>query len=332
MISVSVICCCRNEIRTIRSFLKTLETQRELVPNLEAVIADGESSDGTWEVLDEFAKDRRWVRLLVNAARIASTGLNAAIGATSGVVIIRLDAHTVYASDYIAECLSTLERTDASAVGGPVRAAPGTWFQNAVALAWSSPFFSGKSTVYDRVREGSVDSVPYGCWPREVILRAGCFDEKMGKNQDDELSFRIIRGGGLIWQSPSIRSFYHPRRSLAALARQFFGYGFWKVYTMRKHRTVVSLRHIVPAASVLAIAALLVTSPTALVVSAALYGLVVFASVASLMQTLAQVRLIPALLVIFPTAHLAYGVGTLAGLIHFRTSQIGASLPQKVQA
>ncbi len=319
MISVSIICCCRNEIRTIRSFLDGVNAQRNAAYELEAVIADGESSDGTFEVLRDYAKERCWVRIVRNPARIASAGLNAAIAAACGSVIVRMDAHTEYSSDYVLCCLRTLERTGAAVVGGPVRAGMGTWFQEAVALSWGSPLFSGQSTVYDLEREGPVDSVPYGCWRREVIVRAGCFDEAMVRNQDDELSLRIVRGGGLIWQSGAIRSWYQPRRSVLAMAKQFFGYGFWKVYTMRKHQTVVRLRHIVPAACVLAIVATSMVSAKGLAVLAALYGALIVAATVSVVKTLRQVLLIPALLVIFPTTHMAYGLGTLAGLIRFRT-------------
>ncbi len=325
MRTVSIICACRNEKRSIESFLESLDAQLRPDFELEAIIADGASADGTRAVLDAFAERRPWVRIIKNDGRIASTGLNAAIRASHGDVILRMDAHTGYGEDYVAKCLAILELRNAAMVGGPVRIAPGSYWQNALALAYSSKVFSGGSQVYNVEYEGEVDSAPYGCWPRQILESAGLFDESMARNQDDELSYRIVKGGGAIWQSREIRFWYYPRRSAWALARQFFEYGYWKVYAMRKHRTVVRLRHIAPALAVALLGVLFCSASIdrsarfVLAICLLVYGVSVLAAGLFSMRQLSDARLVPALLAIFPTAHLAYGMGTIWGILRRRT-------------
>jgi len=149
MEKVSIISCCRNEIRHIRAFLRSLDSQLRAGFELEAIVSDGASSDGTRAILDDFAKRHPWLQVIDNHGRIASTGLNAAIRASNGSVIIRMDAHTEYAEDYVEKCMAVLHRTEAAMVGGPMRMAGGSYWQNAIGQAYPAKFFSGGSRVYD---------------------------------------------------------------------------------------------------------------------------------------------------------------------------------------
>ena len=308
---LSVIVPCRTEISTIDRFLRSLEGQICQCFSIEAVIADGGSSDGTHERLEQFARQHAWVQIIDNPGRIASTGLNAAIRHSRGCVIARMDAHSEYAPNYLAECVQALERTGAASVGGPVLITAESAWQRAFALAVQSRVFAGGSTVYDTSLEGPVDSVPYGCWPREVLETAGLFDERMERNQDDELSLRIKQAGGVIWQSPRIRSFYSPRSSPVGLARQFFGYGFWKVYTMRKHSAVVRARHVAPALALGLTGILAVASRSS---SVAQRLLATAAAVYAVTLAIVVRRIKIPFWAIFPIAHASYAAGTLTAL------------------
>ena len=238
-----------------------------------------------------------------------------------------MDAHTEYENDYVAKCVAILQSTQADMVGGPMRMARGSYWQNAIGLAYPAKFFSGGSRVYDVEFEGAVDSVLYGCWPRAVLDKAGLFDEAMVRNQDDELSLRIVEAGGIIWQSPEIRCWYHPRRSPWALARQFFHYGFRRVYTMRKHRKVVRLRHLVPAIAVASLGLLVCGAMVSrqgrriLLAACSAYGGVAMLASLALVKRWSDLTLLPGLVVVFPSAHLAYGSGTLVGLLGLRVSR-----------
>lgn len=312
--TVSVIVPCRNERQHIDAFLDGLLAQRTEGLFWEAWIADGMSGDGTRDrVLDYCVRDYR-IHLIDNPGRSAASGLNAALGQASGEIVIRMDVHTWYADDYMAQCVGTLERTGADNVGGPWRARGNSYTQRVIAAAFQSRFCSGGARSHDSHYEGPVDSAYLGCWRRETLDRIGWFDASLGRNQDDEWNLRLIRAGGRVWQSPRIRSWYDVRASLPALARQYFDYGFWKVAVIRKHGWPASWRHLAPALFLLLNVALLAWMPSAAVISAGLYAAI------SLLFSLAAAHqsgwiLLPPLPLTFAVYHFAYGIGFLWGCV-----------------
>ena len=139
-------------------------------------------------------------------------------------------------------------KTGADNVGGPARTKAEGLRPRAIQAAYHSRFSTGGARFHDDNHSGFVDTVPYGCWRKETLLRLGLFDEELVRNQDDELNLRLTRSGGKIWQSSEIVSWYRPRTNLSALFRQYFQYGFWKVRVIRKHRIPGSWRHLIPGA------------------------------------------------------------------------------------
>jgi succinoglycan biosynthesis protein ExoA len=256
---VSAIVPCRNERGHIEAFCEAVLAQR-LPPGvlLEVLVADGRSDDGTrdWLVAfcaDNQAPDRRFV-LVDNPGRIVSTGLNAAIAQSQGDVIVRLDVHTVYAADYIEQCLQALDKSGADNVGGPWKAEGSGATQEAIAAVFQSRLVAGGARSRQLDYDGWVDTVYLGCWPRATFQRFGGFDEQLVRNQDDEHNLRIVRGGGRVWQSAAIRSTYRPRARIADVFRQWRQYGYWKPFVMKKHGQPGALRHLVPAIFVAALA------------------------------------------------------------------------------
>lgn len=246
--TVSLIVPCRNEREHVDAFLDSVLAQR-LPPGLalEIVLADGASDDGTRARLEARAAAEPRLRVVDNPERITPTALNHAIAQARGEVVVRMDVHTVYAEDYVAACVQALQTTGASCVGGAWRPGPArSARQAAIARAFESRFGSGGAASRREGWSGPVDTVYLGAWWRDELLRLGGFDPALVRNQDDELNLRIHRSGGVVWQSAAIRSWYTPRASFGALARQFYQYGYWKVPVIRKHRLPAAPRHLVP--------------------------------------------------------------------------------------
>jgi glycosyltransferase involved in cell wall biosynthesis len=334
---VTVISACRNEARHIREFLDSLLQQEPLAEGWEIILADGMSTDGTASVIEEYARDHQEIRLIPNPGKFVASGLNAAIRAAQGRIVIRMDAHTIYAPDYVQKCVETLERTGADNVGGAARTHTIGRLHRAIAAAYHSRFGSGGASFHDASFEGWADTVTYGCWRRETLERLGMFDETLVRNQDDELNLRLIRSGGRIWQSASIVSWYTPRSSLGALARQYFQYGFWKVAVIRKHRLPARWTHLVPGMLVLAQLGLPLLAALAwsfgwtpwvafalgtwLFLNAAYWGAALLASM--LAASASGWDLLPLLPLTFATYHFSYGLGFLCGLGTFGSPSIG---------
>jgi len=317
---VSVIVPCRNEAAHIAAFCDSVLAQ-QLPPgcSLEVVIADGQSDDGTRAVLDELARRDARVLVIDNPRRIVSPGLNAAIARATGSVIARLDVHSTYAPDYIAQCLSALRESGADNVGGPWQAegAADAPTQRAIAAAFQSRWLAGGALSRRLDYSGWVDTVYLGCWPRASFERFGSFDETLVRNQDDEHNLRIVRGGGRVWQSARIRSVYRPRGSIAALFRQYLQYGYWKPFVMRKHGQPAALRHLLPGLFVLVLGLMLAALPLGASAAPALLlaGLYVLAALvaSALIAAKAGWRLLPLLPLVIGAYHFGYGIGSLLG-------------------
>src|SRR5437667_1091572 len=247
---VSVVLPCRNEAGHIEACIESILGQEPPEGGFEIIVADGVSTDGTREYLQQRAAQHPHLRILNNPGRIVSCGLNAAIRAALGEIIVRMDAHTTYAPDYVKQCLAVLNETGADNVGGPMRTRADTFMEEAIRAVFHSAWAVGGARSHDPAYEGLVDTVIYGCWKKSVFDQVGLFDEELVRNQDDEHNLRIARAGGRIYQSPRIRSWYHVRGSLAALFRQYMQYGYWKVMVIRKNHLHALFRHVVPVAFV----------------------------------------------------------------------------------
>jgi succinoglycan biosynthesis protein ExoA len=319
---VSVVLPCRNESGYIEDCLKSILQQEMPDGDFEILVADGVSNDGTHEFLERFSAENPKVRLLNNPGRIVSTGLNAALREARGEVIVRMDAHTVYAPDYIKQCLAVLRETGADNVGGPMCTTATTYKERAIRAVFHSAFAVGGARSHNAHYEGYVDTVIYGCWRKNVFDRVGNFDEDFVRNQDDEHNLRISRNGGKIYQSPRIRSWYHVRDSFRAVFRQYMQYGYWKVLVIRNHRLPASIRHVIPAAFVGTLGLLLIAGlfwRPALAAAIGLAGLYLFSVLLASLLTAARTewKLLPALPLAFCCFHLGYGYGFLRGVVDF---------------
>jgi succinoglycan biosynthesis protein ExoA len=317
---VSIVLPCRNEQGFIQACLESALNQDLPEGEFEIIVADGMSTDGTREYLQEMARQHAQIRRLDNPGRIVSTGLNAAIRAARGEIIVRMDAHTIYAPDYVRQCLAVMNETGAENVGGPMQTVAKTFMERAIRAVFHSALAVGGARSHQAGYEGYVDTVIYGCWKKSIFERLGDFDEELVRNQDDEFNLRLTRAGGKIFQSPRIRSWYHVRGSLTALFCQYMQYGYWKTLVIRKHRAPASFRHLVPGTFV---GCLCLTMVLALFWSPALWvagGLaVLYAAVAMVLSLVTAARtqwsLLPVLPVVVGCFHLGYGYGFIRGVL-----------------
>ena len=320
--TVSVIVPCRNERRYIERFCaNALQQTPPAGWGLQLVVADGESDDGTRELLQRLAAHDPRIVWIANPARIVSTGLNAALKLADGEIIVRMDVHTDYAPDYVAQCLAVHAETGADNVGGPWHAVPDEGagaMQQAIAAAFQSRWVAGGAASRRLDFDGWVDTVYLGSWPRASFERFGGFDEQLVRNQDDEHNLRIVKGGGRVWQSSRIRSTYRPRAALSQVFRQYLQYGYWKPFVMKKHGQAASLRHLLPSVLVGGFLGLSLALPFGLWWPMLAWGLMYAAAVLALTASVAlEQRPSPAALLRVPAViaayHVGYGIGNLFG-------------------
>ncbi|MDX1940149.1 MAG: glycosyltransferase family 2 protein [Saprospiraceae bacterium] len=313
---LSVICPTLNEEQYIENILRFFVEAHP--KEKELLIIDGCSKDLTQQIVRKWQQSYPNIHLLYNIHRYVSFALNIAIPQCKGRYIVRLDAHTEYAPDYFEQILKTFEKTGADIVGGPTRTKALHPTQAAVAYAICTPFGIGNSLVHQEDYEGYTDSVTFGAWKREIFQKTGLFDTSLVRNQDDEFHYRAKSLGFKIYQNPAIKLYYYPRSDLKSLFRQYFQYGLYKPRVLRKVPSEGKLRHwipsfftiYVPLAFLLTFAHWLFLGPLLLYFLIDIY----FSFFNHLAWNVKRINLL-----VFPTIHLAYGLGFLKGLL--RTSK-----------
>jgi succinoglycan biosynthesis protein ExoA len=301
----------RNEAGDLRRAVTAVRAQ-DYPGAMEICLAVAPSTDDTAAVAAALVREHDDVLVVANPAATTPAGLNKAIRATTGEVVVRVDGHAELSPGYIRRAVATLRRTRAANVGGIQRAVGTTPFEEAVADAMSSPFGTGDATFHYGGAEGPTDTVYLGVFDRAAIDRVGLFDESLVRNQDYELNIRLREAGGVVWFDPQLAATYRPRGTLRALARQYFDYGRWKRSVVRRHPRSLRWRQAVPPAVTAAVAAGAVAGfvwRKALLLPAGYTVAVAAAATVAGKSPGRRVRL----LAIFPTMHLSWGVGFLLG-------------------
>jgi glycosyltransferase involved in cell wall biosynthesis len=249
---VTVVMPCLDEARFIPNAVASLLGGS--FADLELLIVDGGSQDGTRERVDEMARADPRVRRLDNPLAITPCALNVGIRAARGDIIVRADAHATYPRDYVERLVRALDESGADLVGGGQEAlsADRSAVATVIALAHRGTFATA-SPHRNRRTAGSVDTVFLGCWRRGVFDRVGLFDERLARNQDNEHASRIRRLGGRVHFVPEVRVPYFPRPSLRRFWRQAAETGMWNAFTQCLRPYTFTWRHFLPGPFFLAV-------------------------------------------------------------------------------
>jgi len=255
----SIIIPCRNEEKFIGKCLDSIVMQDYPKDKLEILVVDGMSDDGTKQIVNSYAKNYPFVRVLDNPRRITPCAFNIGIRNSKGDTIILMGSHSTYKSDYISKCIKYLFEYNADNVGGVIVTLPrnDTLLGKAIAITLSHRFGVGGSAFRTGCKEPKlVDTVFGGCYRREVFNKIGLFNEKLASSQDMEFNQRLRKAGGKILLVPEIVSYYYARSDLASFCRNNFRNGFWAIYPLKFVKLHFSLRHYVP---LIFVASLIVT-------------------------------------------------------------------------
>jgi len=325
MPKVSVIVPVYNEEKTIRLLLQSLYQQTYPLAEMEIVLADGLSTDGTRQAIEQFQLDHPdlAIRVIDNTKRTIPSALNLAIDAAVGQFIVRLDAHSSPQPDYVERSVEGIVEGRGVNVGGVWQIQPGedSWMAHAIAKAAAHPLGVGDALYRHTGQAQAVDTVPFGSFRKQLVKEIGYFEESLHSNEDYEFNVRVRQHGGIVWLDPAIRSTYFARPNLLALAKQYARYGYWKMRMLRRYPETIRWRQALPPLFVLVLLTLLVASffytplvwkLIAAVVSYALVLLVVGAQLAMKERSFALLIGVP---VAIACMHLVWGGAFLWSLL-----------------
>lgn len=249
MKTVTIIIPCRNEEKYIGGCLDSLLANDYPKEYMEILVIDGMSQDKTRQLVVNYIDKYPFIKLVDNPEYIKPTALNIGITMAESDVIMRIDAHAVYAADYVSKLVDGLFRYDADNIGGVRETHPGdTPMENAIAIGVSHPFLVGNAywrTGLDKLRQ--VDTVYCGCYKKEVFEKIGLFDKRFIRAQDREFNARLIGLGGKIFCDPSVKCTYFARKDLWGYLKWLYVGAKWLFYgTSLTKIKLLSWRNYIP--------------------------------------------------------------------------------------
>lgn len=316
---ISVVMPIYNEEKYIENCIDSLLLQDYPQECMEWIFVDGMSSDRTRELIEAYIeKHPKLIKILSNPNKTVPYAMNIGIKEARGKYIIRLDAHADYNTDYISKCVYYLDTTDADNVGGVAETKSKGFVGNAIAKMLSSRFGVGNSEFRTNGESGYVDTVPFGAFRREVFEKWGGYDERLTRNQDNEMNYRIRKNGGKIYLSSDIKLSYYCRDSIKSISDMAVKNGMWNVITMKLCPGSMGVRHFIPLAFLLSLIILPITS----IIYHPIWWLFAFEMtlyfaldcLCSAKQA-SGIKEFILLVLLFPVFHITYGAGSLEGVM-----------------
>ncbi len=322
---VSVICPVFNEEKFIEECIMSIIEQDYPQDMMEVLFVDGRSTDKTREIIERYMRQYPFIKLLDNPERIVPYALNRGLEAAKGEVIMRLDGHCTYPTNYISELVRYLYQLNADNVGGVWNTQPAkdTPICQAIAQASSHPFGVGGSM--HKIGASKIietDTVPFGCYKREMFEKTGLFDIDLVRNQDDEFNGRLHNLGGKIYLIPQVIINYTARDTLCKMRKMYYQYGLYKPLVNKKLGAPATIRQFFPLVFLL----LLIIGGTASIFSPFILHayttfLVLYLFIGIVVGSMSAIRMHQPLLVllmpyVFFNIHMSYGIGYLVGIFN----------------
>lgn len=245
---VTVVVPALNEERFIGGCLDSVLAQG--YRNLQVVVVDNGSTDGTVELVEARRRGDERLELLHNPRRNIPATLNLALAHARGRWLVRVDAHCTVRSDYVQTAVERLREGHWGGVGGRKDGVGTTPPGRAIAVAMASRLGVGNSIYHHGTEAQETDHLAFGAYPVELLRDIGGWDERLTANEDFELDYRLRLSGHRLLFDPRMVIDWHCRQSIRDLFRQYHRYGMGKVDVVWLHPESLHPRHFGPPALV----------------------------------------------------------------------------------
>ena len=287
---------------------------------MQVFVVDGMSEDGTRNIIEELCTHYPNLHLVDNPKQLTPFAFNLGIHAGGKVDFIQIvGARHILSKNYLMACLEKLQADPMIwGVGGQIQNESVNKIGRRISAVMSSSFGVGMGNFRTMAVSGYTDTVTSPMYPYWVFEKIGFFDETLIRNQDDDFNFRITEAGGKLFLIHDISLKYYVRATVGGLRKQYFQYGYWKVFVNQKHGKMTTIRQLFPPLFVfyLATLSLLFILPTFLqIIYIIPLGLYILGMIYFGIQVSGPAFFQTALL--FPLIHLSYGMGYILGIFDF---------------
>ncbi|GAB6190166.1 hypothetical protein JCM30566_19090 [Marinitoga arctica] len=246
---ISIIIPTHNEEKFIEKSITSILNTSYPKDKMEILVVDGMSTDKTREIVNNLKNKYNNIKLLENKKTKKAPALNLGIKNATGEIILIADAHSKYEKDYVLKNVENLLKYNADNVGGIVKILPRNNKLKSIAIAETlkHPFGTGGASYRRNLKEPKeTDTVPFGCYKKEIFKKVGLFAEELNRNMDIEFNLRLKRKGYKIMVFPDIIVYYYARDNFKDLFKNNFQNGLWVILSTHYSKKAFSLRHIVP--------------------------------------------------------------------------------------
>ncbi len=316
----SIVIPCLNEEDYIARCLDSIIEQDYELDKIEIVIVDGLSKDRTREIVADYQKKYKNVKLYDNPKKKTPISLNIGIKNAQGDVVVILGAHTKIDKDFVKYNNQYLHEKDVKVTGGTQKNVGLTYKQSIIGQVMEMPFAMASAQYRWSKKEQYVDTVVYAAYKKELFNEIGYFEEEFAISEDAEINWRIRQKGYKIWYSPKIKTDYYPRKSIYKFVKQMFRYGILRVNMFKKHNDALTPKHMIPPVFVLMIVGLLVAGIFAeealLLLAGVMSGYFVINILASLIKVFPKkLHYMPVIPLLVFAMHFGWGLGFIIGYL-----------------
>jgi cellulose synthase/poly-beta-1,6-N-acetylglucosamine synthase-like glycosyltransferase len=220
---VSIIVPVRNGESTIEPLLESFQRLNYDKSKIEVIVVDGDSKDGTREVVKKYP-----VKLIIERKDGLNAARNAGIRNSNGEIIAFTDCDCIVSSGWIRKIVENFKDPQVSCVGGSAKGRDNDFVSQYAdnSLVPLMPFFKKREEL-DMIRPFLHH--PAGCnmaFRRKALKEVGYFDEGIQYGFDDvEFIERVCKAGYKMVLDPDILVWHKHRSTLKEFLKQNFNYG-----------------------------------------------------------------------------------------------------------
>lgn len=232
---VSVIIPAYNEEKVLKRTVKAILSSH--YRNIEVIIVDDGSKDGTWRIAQELQSKKR-VRAVHQRNAGKAVAVNRGIKLSKGDIIVNVDADTVFAPQTVGKLARYFYYPEIGAVAGVVKVGN---IKNFI-TRWQALEYITSINI-ERAAQAFIRSItvaPGACsaWRKGAILKAGGYSSAT-LAEDCDLTLAVQKAGYTVTQDMGAVAYTESPETLRNLAKQRFRWLFGNIQAIWKHRDMV---------------------------------------------------------------------------------------------